>query len=377
MTLQNSGIISINDIVTEFGGTSPDGLEEYYRDGPLVSDNNLNVPACSTADCEVNLEDYYGAVNILSVIIDASANNIVLSDYFSGTDWNSTTLKEITIDTGVTIGSTDSVVPSCRTGVLAGGLALGGTLKLIVNGYIYGAGGAANSGTGGPALQAEVLLEVVNNSRIHGGGGGGGIGGQGADSLWYFDGTSWRYSPTIDSWAYVISQQDFYIDYGLPIVQDQHFTPANLGLGGTPVQDITSLVLPFEPIDGYLYERGAVGNDTDGNIYYHSIRRRTNTTYAGGAGGSGGRGIGSNQSNLLGSAGTNPPHAGQGGTGGTGGSWGAIGATGSTGLLAADGYHIDAVGARVGVAGGLGGYYIIGNANVTWLATGSLLGRVG
>jgi hypothetical protein len=37
MTLQASGAISLGDIQTEFGGSNPIGLNEYYRNGPYVS----------------------------------------------------------------------------------------------------------------------------------------------------------------------------------------------------------------------------------------------------------------------------------------------------------------------------------------------------
>ena len=37
MTLQASGAISLGDIQTEFGGSNPIGMSEYYRNGPYVS----------------------------------------------------------------------------------------------------------------------------------------------------------------------------------------------------------------------------------------------------------------------------------------------------------------------------------------------------
>lgn len=36
MTLQTSGVISLTDVQTEFGGSNPVGLAEYYRGGTLV-----------------------------------------------------------------------------------------------------------------------------------------------------------------------------------------------------------------------------------------------------------------------------------------------------------------------------------------------------
>lgn len=59
MALQNSGPISILDLVTEFGGSAPHSLNEYYRGGGLVPDipANNNVPTSGT----IGLSNFYGA----------------------------------------------------------------------------------------------------------------------------------------------------------------------------------------------------------------------------------------------------------------------------------------------------------------------------
>jgi len=57
MTLPSSGTISINNLVSEFGGSTPHDLSEYYRGGGLVSSGNTNVPTSGT----LSLSDFYGA----------------------------------------------------------------------------------------------------------------------------------------------------------------------------------------------------------------------------------------------------------------------------------------------------------------------------
>lgn len=57
MTLPSSGIISINNLVSEFGGSAPHALSEYYRNGGLVSSGNTNVPTSGA----IALSDFYGA----------------------------------------------------------------------------------------------------------------------------------------------------------------------------------------------------------------------------------------------------------------------------------------------------------------------------
>ena len=44
MACPASGTITINDIVSEFGGTAPHSMSEYYRNGGEVPGNNTNVP---------------------------------------------------------------------------------------------------------------------------------------------------------------------------------------------------------------------------------------------------------------------------------------------------------------------------------------------
>ena len=44
MALQGSGQISLADIQTEFGGSNPISLNEYYLNGLYVTSNNTGVP---------------------------------------------------------------------------------------------------------------------------------------------------------------------------------------------------------------------------------------------------------------------------------------------------------------------------------------------
>ena len=57
MALQTSGQITINDIITEFGGSAPHGVNEYYRGGSYVGSGNTGVPTSG----EIQLTDFYGA----------------------------------------------------------------------------------------------------------------------------------------------------------------------------------------------------------------------------------------------------------------------------------------------------------------------------
>tara|TARA_B100000427_G_scaffold313325_1_gene305580 strand:+ start:171 stop:743 length:573 start_codon:yes stop_codon:yes gene_type:complete len=62
MTLPTSGAISLENIQTEFGGSNPIGMNEYYRDGAYVPSSNTNVPTSGT----ISLEDFYGASAVIT-----------------------------------------------------------------------------------------------------------------------------------------------------------------------------------------------------------------------------------------------------------------------------------------------------------------------
>lgn len=64
MTLQSSGAISLSDIQTEFGGSSPTSLSEYYRGGSNVINASVNnsIPTSGA----ISLTDFYGTENVLA-----------------------------------------------------------------------------------------------------------------------------------------------------------------------------------------------------------------------------------------------------------------------------------------------------------------------
>mgnify|MGYP003326941227 CR=1 FL=1 len=73
MALPNSGSISLADIQTEFGGSNPIGLNEYYRNGSYVTPNNTNVPTSGLID----FNDFYGSET--ASFIAASGGSVATS----------------------------------------------------------------------------------------------------------------------------------------------------------------------------------------------------------------------------------------------------------------------------------------------------------
>ena len=70
MTLQSSGAISFSQIQSEFGGSSPISISEYYRNGSYVQGTysfkggsyaiNTSIPTSGT----ISLSNFYGTGNI-------------------------------------------------------------------------------------------------------------------------------------------------------------------------------------------------------------------------------------------------------------------------------------------------------------------------
>jgi hypothetical protein len=123
------------------------------------------------------------------LVIASNTNNYNLSSALQALGW--VTAKrarvEITINSGVTVGSTSTGSPAFLVNLKDVDY-----VTIINNGNIFGAGGAgggsfANSNgaaglPGGTALQALSNVRVINNGIIGGGGGGGG--GAGANRVW-------------------------------------------------------------------------------------------------------------------------------------------------------------------------------------------------
>ena len=178
MALQSSGSISLNDIATEFGGSTPHSLSEYYRNGGLVTANNTNVPTSGTID----FNDFYGAVKSVVYTLSNGNTNVNVQTAFGG-NFTTNIPKILIIPSGAEIGATGGTGNRAIT-VPSG---MSGTLDIQNSGTISGAGGSggttsqANGSMGGSAIFiASSGVTVTNSGTIRGGGGGGGAGHDGS-----------------------------------------------------------------------------------------------------------------------------------------------------------------------------------------------------
>lgn len=317
MALQSSGPITLGDINVEFGfpRATPRRLSQLYRNGGIVGAGAPNVPTAGA----IRLSHFYGATNIFYLTISSNQANVNLRDLALANGWGGQGPVVLTINSGIYVSSTATNTPA----LLVNGSFPGG-VQIINNGLIVGMGGGGGTGgaqtyagsagaAGGPALRADVPVSVQNLGTIAGGGGGGG-GGQGGRLSWQN-----CTSNTCNN-------------------QSQQIGGGGGGGGRTGASANSPGGLPGWSGAIYMGSSGGAG------------------TVSGPGGGGGG---------YYTSRGT-------GGSGGSGGGWGAAGASGGNATPVSSTLSI-AVGPY---SGGAGGPAVVGNANITWVATGTRLGSI-
>lgn len=174
MAIQSSGSISLANLQSEFGGSNPISLSEYYRNGAYVTSNNTSVPTSGA----ISLSNFYGAVKQFTFNITSNTQNANIRTLAVAAGWDGSAPLIANVNSGIYLWSdSTSIGGAIISGSFAGGLTLNNYGKII------GRGG--NTGqNGGPALTvASSGVAVVNASGayIAGGGGGGGSSYSGGD----------------------------------------------------------------------------------------------------------------------------------------------------------------------------------------------------
>jgi hypothetical protein len=181
MPIPASGTLSITQIQTEFGGTNPISLSEYYRGGSFVPNSAIN--AAIPTSGAISLNNFYGsskrspiAFTFTTSTANAALNVASLPSYIPGL-----TCVTVTVNPGVYLYST----AVGNYGLYLFGATTGDNVTLINNGFIAGKGGdggSRNNGagplSGSPGGRALVIGQntTINNVGYIGGGGGGGAG---------------------------------------------------------------------------------------------------------------------------------------------------------------------------------------------------------
>jgi hypothetical protein len=67
MVLPSSGPISLGQIQTEFGGSNPISISEYYNGGPYVTNNVTAIAPNVPSSGPIKFSDFYGAAKLFDV----------------------------------------------------------------------------------------------------------------------------------------------------------------------------------------------------------------------------------------------------------------------------------------------------------------------
>ena len=192
MALQSSGAVKLSEIQTEFTGSNPISMSEYYRGAGYVTGNNTTVPTSGA----ISVSNFYGTKREFAFTISTSYTTTQdLRTLALAAGWDGAAPVVATIASGVTIrgaagvgavsyeGSNNIPGSAGATGLTVTGSFPAG-VSLINNGTIYGGGGGGGGGgstgqggvggAGGAAILTTVALSITNNNVIGGGGGGGG-----------------------------------------------------------------------------------------------------------------------------------------------------------------------------------------------------------
>lgn len=172
MALQTSGAISLSEVQSEFTGSNPISLSEYYRSGAYVPSGATAIPATGA----IGISDFYGASNQFAFSITSTQTNANIRTLAIAAGWDQSTPVVANVNAGVTLHS-DST--STGGAVVSGSFPSGVTI--VNSGNITGQGGSGGQ-AGGPAIQITTsdTVKVTNNSGAFiAGGGGGGSGSQG------------------------------------------------------------------------------------------------------------------------------------------------------------------------------------------------------
>ena len=178
--------LAFSAIQTEFGGSNPISLSEYYAGG-------YNVPSGTSGDAgsipssgTIAVSQFYGSTNRVAIALTISSTTQSYNIFSNRGGTYSAGISDVTLTVQAIVGSTGA--SAIDTG---NQWTSGDTVKIINNSQIVGRGGAGGAGGGqnaqggaGSAGQPAIVLGINttiqnNGGNIRGGGGGGG-GGKGA-----------------------------------------------------------------------------------------------------------------------------------------------------------------------------------------------------
>ena len=121
MTLPTSGALSLTDIQTEFGGSNPIGLNEYYAGGTYVPSGTTGTNGAVPTSGQISISSFYGTSNYYTISKSLRFRNSA-SSYLNRTYGTPTNQKIWTFSAwvkrgllGITNGGTSYALFGCDT----------------------------------------------------------------------------------------------------------------------------------------------------------------------------------------------------------------------------------------------------------------------
>ena len=199
MAVKGSGALSIlNDIVAEFGGVAPHSLSEYYGGGTYVP-AGAN-PGIATSG-QINFGSHYGAVAATVLNITSNVNNYDIGAQAIAAGGDKSTPVILTINAGVTVGSTSSGTAAMYTGT---GWSSGTTINITNNGSIVGSSGSNSTQTGSETGTGGNGGKGATPYGGSGANGGSGTSGSASADSTNNGGNAFEHSQTADNYLSVI-----------------------------------------------------------------------------------------------------------------------------------------------------------------------------
>lgn len=88
MTLPSSGPLTLADIQTEFGGSNPISLSEYYAGGAYVPAGTTGTYGAVPSSGTISIQNFYGTSNVLISITDQTISGYTVYPDVSETAYN-------------------------------------------------------------------------------------------------------------------------------------------------------------------------------------------------------------------------------------------------------------------------------------------------
>ena len=190
MAIPGSGALSLSAIQTEYGGSNPISLSEYYRGGSLVPTSSSTAGIASSG--AITMSSFYGTSNRVQITLTISSNINNYNIFSNKSGAYVAGISDITLVNNALISSPTTTAAALDTG---SGWTSGDTITIDNNSSITGAGGpggtgasmsratvssaATAGGAAGHGIQIQFATTIDNAGGTISGGGGGGGGGAG------------------------------------------------------------------------------------------------------------------------------------------------------------------------------------------------------